>query len=67
MPEEKKFAPVLPYDSTFGEHFTTYDTAPYSCDRDHCYSMITKTSGNVVKYYECQTEEPVEIAAKDTL
>lgn len=65
MPEGKKCAPVLPYDATYGEVFSTYDTAPYSCDRDRCYSMITKTSGNLVKYFACHEEDPVEIVAKE--
>lgn len=65
MTEEKKYTPLLPFDSSFGEYFSTYDTVPYSCDRDYCYSMITKESGNIIKYYACHDKEPVEITTKE--
>ena len=52
MADDKKFSPVLPYDSTFGEYFSTYDTMPYHCDRDLCHPNIKKDSGNVVKYFQ---------------
>lgn len=64
MTEEKKYTPLLPFDSSFGLRFSAYDTVPYSCDRTRCYSMITKESGNIVKYYACHDEEPVEISTE---
>ena len=57
MADDKTYTPVLPFDSTFGEYFSTYDTMPYHCDRDRCHSKITKNSGNVVKYYEYKVDE----------
>ena len=57
MADNKNYTPLLPYDSTLGEYFSTYDTAPYNCDRDRCHSNITKNSGNIVKYYEYNMEE----------
>ena len=57
MADDKTFAPVLPFDASFGEYFSTYDSTPYRCDRDRCHSNITKNSGNVVKYYEYKVEE----------
>ena len=57
MAEEKTYTPLLPYDSTFGEYFSTYDTMPYLCDRDRCHPKIAKNSGNVVKYYEYKVDE----------
>ena len=55
--DDKTYTPVLPFDSTFGEYFSTYDTKPYVCDRDRCHSNIAKNSGNILKYYEYNVEE----------
>lgn len=57
MADDKNYTPVLPYDSTFGEYFSTYDTLPYLCDRDLCHPNIAKSTGNVVKYYEYKVDE----------
>ena len=57
MADEKKYAPILPYDHTFGIHFTTYDTMPYECNRDLCHPNIMKSTGNIVKYFEYNLEE----------
>ena len=65
MAEEKKYNLVLPYDSTFGEYFSTYDTMPYRCDRDRCHSQIALNSGNVVKYYEYRVEEEKAIISEE--
>jgi len=62
MADDKSYTPLLPYDATFGEYFSTYDTTPYRCDRDRCHSHIAMNSGNIVKYYEYQQEEPVTIS-----
>lgn len=64
MEEDRDYAPVLPYDSTFGEHFSTYDSTPYSCDRDLCHRNIAMNSGNLVKYYEYRMEEIRTIATE---
>ena len=59
---EKKFAPLLPYDANYGENFTTYQTMTYHCDRDACYPYVGNDSGNMIKYYSYQMEEnPTEI------
>lgn len=57
MAEEKTYTPLLPYDSTLGEHFTSYDSVPYCCDRNLCHPNIAKYSGNVVKYFEYHVDE----------
>ncbi len=57
MADEKTYTPLLPYDSTFGECFTTYDTMPYLCNRDLCHPNIKKDSGNIVKYYEYREDK----------
>ena len=63
MADDKKFTPVLPYDSTFGEYFSTYDSMPYRCDRDRCHPNIKKDSGNIVKYFEyCVNTEKAYIS-----
>ena len=64
MEEQKKYTPVLPYDATFGEYFSTYDTMPYRCDRDRCHTNITMSTGNMVKYYEYRQEEPIAIKSE---
>ena len=57
MAEEKTYTPLLPFDSSLGEYFSTYDTMPYHCNRDLCHSNITKNTGNIVKYYEYKVDE----------
>ena len=61
MADDKNYTPLLPFDSTLGEYFSTYDTVPYRCDRDRCHSMITMSTGNILKYYEYNIEEPITI------
>lgn len=65
MADEKKYTPLLPFDSTFGEYFSTYDTMPYRCDRDLCHPNITKSTGNIVKYFEYLMEEDKVIISED--
>ena len=60
--EEKKYTPILPYNASFGETFTTYDTMTYHCDRDACYPNITKNTQNIVKYYSYQLEDDTDIS-----
>lgn len=64
MADDKTYTPLLPFDSTFGEYFSTYDTMPYRCDRDRCHSSISINSGNMVKYYEYRMDEPKEIKSE---
>ncbi len=65
MADEKAYTPLLPYDSTFGEYFTTYDTMPYLCDRDRCHPNIKINSGNIVKYYEYEEEKEKTIISAE--
>ena len=62
MEEKKTYAPILPYDATIGQYFSTYETIPYCCDRDLCHPNIVISTGNIVK---CHTynleEEPTKI------
>ena len=59
---EKKYAPLLPYNGTYGENFTTYDAMPYHCDRDACHPYVGVDPGNMVKYFSYRfTEEPFAI------
>lgn len=65
MADDKKFTPVLPYDSTYGEYFPTYDNMTYRCDRDLCHPNITKSTGNIVKYYEYKIGEEKAIISEE--
>ena len=65
MADDKKVTPVLPYDSTFGEYFSTYDTMAYHCDRDLCHPNITKNTGNILKYYEYKVDEEKAIISEE--
>jgi len=65
MADDKTYTPVLPFDATLGEYFSTYDTMTYHCDRDRCHSKIAKASGNVVKYYEYQIDEKKAIISEE--
>lgn len=65
MADDKNYTPVLPYDSTLGEYFSTYDSMPYRCDRDRCHSNIAINSGNVVKYYEYKVDEEKAIISEE--
>lgn len=51
MEKEKSYTPLLPYDATYGEYFSTYDNVCYVCNRDVCHNNIGMNSGNIVKYY----------------
>ena len=65
MADEKAYTPLLPYDSTLGEYFSTYDTMPYQCDRDRCHTKIAINSGNMVKYYEYKIEDEKAIISEE--
>ena len=65
MADDKKLTPVLPYDATFGEYFSTYDNMPYHCDRDLCHPNIAKSTGNIVKYYEYKVDEEKAIISEE--
>lgn len=65
MADKKEYTPLLPFDSTFGEYFSTYDTMPYRCNRDMCHPNITKNPGNIVKYYEYLMEEEKTVISKE--
>lgn len=64
MAEEKTYTPLLPYDHTFGVHYTTYDTMPYVCNRDLCHPNIVKSTGNIVKYFEYKLGEEKIVISK---
>ena len=61
MEEKKTYTPLLPYDATVGQYFSTYDTIQYCCDRDLCHPNIIKSTGNIVKYYEYKLEEEKKV------
>ena len=65
MAEPKTYTPLLPFDSTFGEYFSTYDTMPYRCNRDVCHQNIAKSTGNIVKYYEYRLGEEKAIVPEE--
>ena len=58
--EEKKYTPLLPFDGTYGQHFTTYENMAYECNRDLCHPNIVKSTGNIVKYYEYRMDDEKE-------
>lgn len=62
MAEDKKFTPLLPFDSSLGEQFALYDNMTYVCDNDICNAgMVKMESGNVCKFYRCKSTEPIKI------
>ena len=65
MADDKTYTPLLPYDSSFGEYFSTYDSMPYRCNRDLCHPNIKKSSGNIVKYYEYLIDEEKTIISEE--
>ncbi|MDD5901586.1 MAG: hypothetical protein PUC73_11920 [Lachnospiraceae bacterium] len=62
---EKRYAPLLPFDSTTADNFIIYYPVPYIRDINLIPpEKIALESGNVVKYYRCQITEPVPIGGK---
>lgn len=58
--DEKEYTPLLPYDNTISDNFTIYYPVHYVRD----YNLIppekiAMESGNIIKYYRCNEEEPV--------
>ena len=50
-----KYAPILPYDITYGEHHSMYDNMTYHKDNNVCNSSnIRMESGNVYKFFRCR-------------
>ena len=66
MAENKKYTPLLPYDGTIGEYFSTHDTMTYVCNRDLCHPNIGMSTDNIVKYYTyVVNKEPTLIGASE--
>ena len=64
MAENKKYTPLLPYDGTIGQYFSTYDTMTYVCNRDLCHPNIRMNTENIVKYYTyIVSDEPTLIGS----
>lgn len=62
-----KFSVVKqPYDATLEENMSMYDKLPYKRNEDMCNaSTIALVSGNLVKFYRCNYQEPREIDTQD--
>ena len=57
-----KYAPILPYDVTYGEHLSMYDSMPYHKDNNVCNaSNICMESGRVYKFFRCAEQKPMLI------
>lgn len=62
-----KKSPILPFDSTFGENFQIYGVTKYVRNLALCGDdCVRKESGNVVKYFRCDTTEAVPIGGDRT-
>lgn len=60
-----KYAPMLPYDITYGESFRLYNAMVYVCDPVLCNKeMVHMESGNIIKFYECIPKEPLKIGGE---
>lgn len=54
-----KYAPILPFDVTFGERLSMYDNMTYHKDNNVCNSSnIRMESGNVYKFFRCAEQKP---------
>lgn len=54
-----KYAPILPYNSTIGEKFVSYDNTKYIQDKALSdVNPIAKFSGNVLRFYRVNIESP---------
>ena len=54
-----KYAPILPFDVTYGERLSMYDSMTYHKDNNVCNSgNIRMESGNVYKFFRCAEQEP---------
>lgn len=59
---EKKEAPVKPYDDSLWDRYSMYDKMPYIWDPDlNVEKAFAKVTGNVIKSYRCKMNEPLEI------
>lgn len=57
-----KYAPILPFDVSYGEHFAMYDSMVYHKDNNVCNEThICMESGNVYKFFRCAVQEPYPI------
>lgn len=57
-----QYAPILPFDVTYGEHLTMYDNMVYHKDNNVCNEAhICMESGNVYKFFRCAVQEPFPI------
>lgn len=55
-----------PYDATLEENMSMYDKLPYKRNVDMCNaSTLALESGNLVKYYRCAQQDPIEIQTQD--
>lgn len=53
---------MKPYDETMWEHWAMYDKMPYIWDPDLNVEKVLKSiSGNIIKAYRIQIDEPYEI------
>ena len=65
--EDKKYAPILPFDITFGESFTTYDNQVYHQDLEYITpDKVKMESGNVIKYYRCNDNQICRIGTSSS-
>ena len=57
-----KYAPILPFDASYGEHFAMYDSMVYHKDNNVCNEAhICMESGNVYKFFRCTVQEPYPV------
>jgi hypothetical protein len=60
--EDKKEAPVKPYDDSLWDRYSMYDMMPYVWDPDlNVEKVFTKVTGKVIKACRCKIIEPYEV------
>lgn len=61
----KKYAPLLPFDITYGENLDMYDHFAYKKNNNVCNATnIRMESGNVYKFFRCAQQEPLLVGGK---
>lgn len=63
MADDKiKYAPILPFDATYGQRLTMYDNVVYRKDNNVCNDAnVCMESGNVYKYFRCAEQDPLRV------
>lgn len=62
---DKAFSRANKYDNTLMEYNSMYDRMPFVWDTDlNVERILTKVTGNLIKFYRCKMNEPYELKHK---